>query len=87
LLPDVFQKIVNELNDHSDGGLDAFNYYLLRHVELDGDEHGPMAARLISSLCGSDQSKWQAAKQAAVAALQSRLVLWDGIKAAIQAVA
>ena len=85
LLPDVFQKIVNELSEQSDGGLDAFNYYLLRHVELDSDEHGPMAARLISSLCGSDQSRWQAAEQAAVAALQSRLVLWDGINAAIKA--
>lgn len=87
LLPDVFQKIVYELSEQSDGRLDAFNYYLLRHVELDGDQHGPMAARLMSSLCGSEQSRWQAAEEAAVAALQSRLLLWDGIKAAIKAVA
>ena len=84
LLPDVFQKIVNELSVQANGGLDAFKYYLLRHVELDGDKHGPMAARLISSLCGSDATRWQAAKEAAVAALESRLVLWDGINAAIK---
>ncbi len=85
LLPDVFQKIVNELNEHADGRLEGFKYYLLRHVELDGDHHGPMAARLMSSLCGTDASKWRAAEEAAVAALQARLVLWDGIRVAIQA--
>ena len=68
LLPDVFQKIVNELSEKSDGRLDAFKYYLLRHVLLDGDEHGPMAARLISSLCGSDTSQWQAKLEDAVVA-------------------
>ncbi len=84
LLPDVFQKIVNELNEQTDGGLDDFKYYLLRHVELDGGAHGPMATRLISSLCGSDESKWRAAENAAVGALQFRLVLWDGISTAIK---
>ena len=87
LLPDVFQKIVNELNEEADGRLDGFKYYLLRHVELDGDHHGPMAARLMSSLCGSDASKWRAAEEAAVAALQARLDLWDGIHAAVQVIA
>jgi hypothetical protein len=84
LLPDVFQKIVNELNDEVDGRLEGFKYYLLRHVELDGDHHGPMAARLMSSLCGSDALKWRAAEDAAVAALQARRQLWDGIHAAVR---
>ncbi len=51
LLPAVFQKIVDELAEQADGDLDRFNYYLLRHIELDGDEHGPMAARFVMSLC------------------------------------
>lgn len=84
LLPDVFQKIVHELNHAGDGQLDAFEYYLLRHIQLDADEHGPMAARLMQSLCGEDTKKWQAAEGAAVAALESRIVLWDAIHAAIK---
>jgi hypothetical protein len=84
LLPDVFQKIVNELDEQSGGGLDDFKYYLLRHVDLDSGAHGPMTARLIASLCRSDESKWRVAENAAVSALQSRLLLWDGIVAAIE---
>jgi len=83
LLPDVFQQIVNELASETDGRLDGFRYYLARHIELDGDEHGPLAQRLVESLCGEDEARWQAAEEAAVASLRSRLQLWDGIEAAL----
>lgn len=43
LLPDVFQCIVDELNEELGGGLAQFRYYLHRHIDLDGDEHGPAA--------------------------------------------
>ncbi|CAN5155980.1 DUF3050 domain-containing protein [soil metagenome] len=79
LLPDVFQRIVDELNVSAQGGLDAFKYYLERHIGLDGDEHGPMATRLVASLCGDDDGKWSAAEQAAVECLLERRKLWDGI--------
>jgi hypothetical protein len=85
LLPDLFQKIVDELSEQSSGGLDRFKYYLLRHVELDGGEHGPMAERLIAALCGGDESKWQAAEAAAREALEERLLLWNAIRQAIRA--
>ena len=84
LLPEVFQKIVDEISEQSGTSLDDFQFYLRRHVELDGDEHGPMAARLITSLCGTDESKWRSAEEAAVAALKARLAFWDGIYAAIK---
>lgn len=83
LLPGVFLKIVEEINASEHGRIDDFKYYLLRHIELDGDEHGPMAARLVSSLCGTDEAKWQAAEKAATDALQARLDFWDAIHAAI----
>lgn len=83
LLPDVFQKIVDEI-DRKTGTLDDFKYYLQRHIELDGGEHGPMAVRLMSSLCGDDEDRWRRAEQAAHAALQARLTLWDGIHGAVR---
>ena len=43
-----------------------------------------MASRLMLSLCGSDEARWQAAEQAAVKSLESRLDLWDGMYAAVQ---
>jgi len=81
LLPDVFQKIVDEIHARTGQGLDDFQYYLQRHIALDGEQHGPMAAQLISSLCGDDPQKWQRAQDAAIAALQVRLAFWDAIHA------
>ena len=83
LLPDVFQRIVDALNSDSGGCLADFKFYLKRHIGLDGDEHGPMAARLLQSLCGSDNSLWEKAEQAAVDCLIARRELWDGIYEAI----
>lgn len=84
LLPDVFQCIVDQLNGEAGGQLEDFKYYLARHIDLDGDQHGPMAARLVESLCGSDEAQWQVAEQAAVNCLIARRQLWDGIDAAIR---
>jgi hypothetical protein len=85
LLPDVFQQIVSRLNRQADGELDAFEYYLRRHIQLDADEHGPMAAELMHNLCGEDPAKWRAAEDAAIAALEARIALWNAIHATIGA--
>jgi hypothetical protein len=84
LLPAIFQRIVDELNVEAGGGLDAFKYYLNRHIRLDGEEHGPLANRLLLSLCGADESRWQVAEQAAVDSLEARRKFWDGICVVIQ---
>ncbi len=83
LLPEVFSKIVNTLDENNPGRLGTFRYYLERHIDLDGDHHGPMARSLVEELCGEDDDKWTAASDAAVRALEARLVLWDGVCAAI----
>lgn len=83
LLPDVFARIVRELNEISGGNLQEFIYYLERHIELDGGEHGPLAHQLVANLCGDDPRKWQAAAEAARTTLMDRKDLWDGISRAI----
>ncbi|MCY2986182.1 MAG: DUF3050 domain-containing protein [Planctomycetota bacterium] len=79
LLPDVFQRIVDKLNVEAGGQLADFKYYLERHIGLDGDEHGPMARRLVQSLCGTDESNWKVAEETAVHCLIARRKFWDGI--------
>lgn len=79
LLPGVFQRIVDEIDASVGGGLNVFQYYLLRHIDLDGDEHGPMAARLMAAVCGENETHWNAAEEAAVEALTSRTAFWDSI--------
>lgn len=79
LLPGIFQRIVDELSAEAGTGLDDFRYYLHRHIGLDGDEHGPMAGRLLVSLCGNDEARWEEAEEAAVTALEARRDLWDAL--------
>lgn len=83
LIPAMFKGFVRDLNRDLGGNLDTFLWYLERHIEVDGEEHGPMALRMIAELCGDDEQKWHEAEQAATFAIQSRLNLWDGIADAI----
>ena len=75
LIPDMFTAIVEEYN--SDNKLDKFVYYLKRHIELDGGEHGPLALQLISDLCGEDNFKWVEVEETAIDCLVARKKLWD----------
>lgn len=83
LIPDMFQQVIKV---NQDGGkLDTFVDYLARHIEVDGEEHTPMAMQMVTDLCGDDDEKWAQAAQTVNAALAARQKLWTGILAAINA--
>jgi hypothetical protein len=79
VIPDLFRTLVRDLNTQQHGALDTFVWYLERHIEVDGEDHGPLSLRMVADLCGSDEALWNEATEAAVAALQARIALWDGI--------
>jgi hypothetical protein len=83
LIPEMFKGFVRDLDQKLAGSLGIFLWYLERHIEVDGEEHGPMALRMVSDLCGDDDRKWNEAEEAARTALKERLQLWDGIHARI----
>jgi hypothetical protein len=87
LIPDLFRKVVDSLDAKEPGRLGLFRHYLDRHVELDEGEHGPMASRMLGTVCGSDPVRWRDARFAAMTALDARLALWDGVLAEIEATA
>ena len=80
VIPDMFLEIVSQSqtqdNDQTYGKL---LYYLNRHIELDGDEHGPISLKMVAELCGDDDSKWEEVLEIANDALRLRLKLWDHI--------
>ena len=81
LIPRVFPELLRKLASGHPGRFDRLVHYLQRHVEVDGDEHGPAAAKLLGSLC-EGPGDMEAAMAAAEACLRARLELWDGILAA-----
>lgn len=79
LIPDMFTSLVKKLYKEHPSELSAFVYYLDRHIELDGDEHGPMALKMIHNLCKNDDQKWQEVEDVSIEALNARLTFWDSI--------
>ena len=84
VIPDIFRNLVRDLNTQHDGELNKFVWYLERHIEVDGEDHGPLSLRMVADLCANDGTLWQQATLAAESAIEARLALWDGILSEIQ---
>lgn len=82
-IPRMFSTLVNNLSKEITG-LDTLILYLQRHIELDGDKHGPLGLQMIANLCGNNKEKWNEATEVAIKALQSRITFWDSIQNIIQ---
>lgn len=83
LIPEMFDQVIKI--DDQNGRLATFRDYLARHIEVDGEEHTPMAMAMLSDLCGDDKAKWDECGETVIVALQSRVTLWDGIVALLDA--
>lgn len=81
LIPAMFTEILRNFQaSFPETDLAKLIYYFERHIELDADEHGPMAMQMITDLCGSDAQKWNEVKEISVEALEKRIGLWNAIE-------
>lgn len=82
VIPDMFIAILERSATHDEQFV-KFRYYLDRHIELDGDEHGPIALKMIEKLCKEDAQLWQEVEAIAIQSLEKRIALWDSIYQAL----
>jgi hypothetical protein len=79
IIPDMFEVLVARLADRHPGRLDAFLWYLRRHIEIDGEHHHDLSIRLAAALAGDDGARWAQATETVRESLAARIALWDAV--------
>jgi hypothetical protein len=80
VIPDMFGRLLTSLPQQAN--LTSFTHYLRRHIELDGDEHGPAARRILATHMQGEAAQRRVA-DAAAAAVRARIELFSGIENAL----
>jgi Protein of unknown function (DUF3050) len=80
IIPEMFRRLLNTLYGakHNDDRLRHFIYYIDRHIELDGDSHGPKGRELLENLVAKSPDRGERALRAACSSIKARIGLWDG---------
>jgi len=83
ILPDVFQRLLDQL-DLNSVKAPKLNYYLKRHIEVDGDDHGPMSLQLVDFFIDGDPTKLMEAEEAAIEAITARIEMFDSLESKLR---
>ena len=80
IIPEMFRRLLDTLYGakHGTDRLRHFIYYIDRHIELDGDSHGPMGRELLNDLIAHSPHRGERALQAACSSIKARIELWNG---------
>jgi hypothetical protein len=80
VIPEMFRRLLQTLYDakHHDDRLRHFVYYIDRHIELDGDSHGPKGRELLERLVADSPHRTELALRAAYNSIEARIDFWHG---------
>jgi hypothetical protein len=80
IIPEMFRRLLKTLYGakHNSDRLRHFVYYIERHIELDGDSHGPMGRELLENLVADSPHAHERALLAACSSIKARIRLWNG---------
>jgi hypothetical protein len=84
LIPDMFIAMVKDINTNTSNKAAIFQYYLERHIEVDGDHHSHLAIAMTENLIANDEIKKIEALEAVKLGLTHRIGLWDGVLDALE---
>ena len=79
VIPQMFQRILDDWGITADKA-PTFRYYLERHIEVDSEDHGPAAESLLARLVAGNEQHQREVYAAAIAAVESRIALWDALR-------
>jgi hypothetical protein len=85
IIPNMFQNFVRSLSAKRSGQWDLFQIYLDRHIEHDGERHGPLSRAMMDRICDSDEQKWREAEETVRECLDARIALWSAIESDLDA--
>ena len=83
VIPPMFAQFVRSLRAEGTP-CELLLEYLERHIEADGDHHGPASLSLTERLIGDDPIRRQEAFEGSRTAINARIALWDATLLAIQ---
>src|SRR6201985_3064963 len=71
IIPEMFRRLLATLRDakHDNDHLRHFIYYIDRHIELDGDNHGPKGRELLEDLLADSPHRAERALHAACSSI------------------
>jgi hypothetical protein len=80
IIPEMFSRLQKTLPGSrlENDPLRHFVYYIDRHIELDGDSHGPMGRELLEGLVAGSPERDERALSAACDSIKARIELWNG---------
>ena len=76
VIPNMFEYIIPAIKDKKSAK--HFITYLRRHISIDGDRHGPLASKLLETICSSNKDMCTA-YQSGIKSLKLRLKVWDKV--------
>jgi hypothetical protein len=79
LIPGMFMALIEDFYSKIPHAISKFKYYLDRHIEVDGGQHGTLALEMIEDLCGEDEELWAEVEQLSIESLKKRKMLWDEV--------
>ncbi len=74
-IPNMFSKLINKWHIRESDAPKMF-YYLNRHIEVDGDSHGPAAKNILERLIAGDEPARLRAIESAKSAIKARITFW-----------